>query len=157
VTVSCELRDARALYLAVPIVRFRAGEVAALGAPSIVAVPAVAGADPERPQPLSGPDAPAIASLVGKFLPAYLAAGKESGLSYFLAPGAEVIPLGGSLEPLGAPRASQLGPGEGARRTVIAAARVREPAGGATYPLAYRLEVVKRGRWYVSAVEGAVQ
>ncbi|HWB69637.1 MAG TPA: hypothetical protein VG518_06635, partial [Solirubrobacterales bacterium] len=42
-TVACELRDSRTLYLAVPIVRFRAGEVAALGAPSIVAVPAVAG------------------------------------------------------------------------------------------------------------------
>ena len=39
-TVACELRDSRTLYLAVPIVRFRAGEVErALGAPSIVAVP----------------------------------------------------------------------------------------------------------------------
>ncbi|MBN9621780.1 MAG: hypothetical protein J0H06_02330, partial [Actinobacteria bacterium] len=37
-TVSCDLRDARTLDLAVPIVRQEAGEVAALGAPSIVAV-----------------------------------------------------------------------------------------------------------------------
>ncbi len=156
VTVSCELRDARTLYLAVPIVRFGAGEVAALGAPSIVAVPAVAGVDPERPQPLAGPEAGEIESLVAKFLPAYLTASRESDLSYLLAPGAGVIPLGGSLELLASPKASQIGSGEGARRSVLATARVREPVSGATYPLAYRLQVVKRGRWYVQAVEGAV-
>ena len=48
-TVSCDLRDARTVYLAVPIVRHGAGEAAVIGAPSIVAVPATAGADPERP------------------------------------------------------------------------------------------------------------
>lgn len=156
VTVACELRDSRALYLAVPIVRFRAGEVAALGAPSIVAVPAVVGADPERPQPLAGPDAPAIQSLVEKFLPAYLTAKQASDLSYLLAPGAEVIPLAGSLELLGAPRVTQLGSEEGPRRSVVASVSAREPVSGATYPLAYRLEVVRRGRWYVSDVQGAL-
>jgi hypothetical protein len=33
---------------------------------------------------------------------------------------------------------------------------VRDPASGAVYPLAYRLELEKRGRWYVSGVEGAL-
>jgi hypothetical protein len=156
VTVACELRDSRTLYLAVPIFRFGAGEVAALGAPSIVAVPAVVGADPERPQPLAGPDAPAIQSLVEKFLPAYLTAKQASDLSYLLAPGAEAIPLAGSLELLGTPTDAQLGSEEGTRRTVVASASVREPVSGAVYPLAYRLEVVRRGRWYVSGVEGAL-
>jgi hypothetical protein len=158
VTVACQLRDSRTLYLAVPIVRFRAGEVAALGAPSIVAVPAVAGVeDPERPQPLAGPDAAAIEALVAKFLPAYLAAGKESDLSYLLAPGASVVPLGGTVTLAGLSGTVQLGAGEGARREVIVAARVGEPASGATYPLAYRLRLLRRGgRWYVAAVEGAL-
>ena len=157
VTVACELRDSRTLYLAVPIVRFGAGEVAVLGAPSIVAVPAVVGADPERPLPLAGPEAGAIEALVSKFLPAYLSAARESDLSYLLAPGAEAIPLGGSVELLGLSGTGQLGSGEGARRTVLAAARVRDPQSGAAYPLAYRLQVVRQGpRWYVSAVQGAV-
>lgn len=156
VTVACELRDSRTLYVAVPIVRFGAGEVAALGAPSIVAVPAVVGADPERPQPLAGPDAPAIQSLVEKFLPAYLTAKQASDLSYLLAPGADVVPLAGSLELQGALRVRQLGSEEGPRRTLLASASVREPTSGAVYPLAYRLEVVRRGRWYVSGVEGAL-
>ena len=92
VTVACELRDSRTLYLAVPIVRFAAGEVAVLGAPSIVAVPAVAGADPERPRPFAGSEAGAIEALVAKFLPAYLSASRESDLSYLLAPGARSDP-----------------------------------------------------------------
>jgi len=157
VTVACELRDSRTLYLAVPIVRHGAGEVAALGAPSIVAVPAVAGADPERPRPPAGSGAAQIRELVGKFLPAYLSAKEESDLRYYLAPGASVVPLGGALHLHGTPAVDQLEGGEGPRRQVIASARVEDPAGGATYPLAWRLEVRERGgRWYVSGVEGAV-
>jgi hypothetical protein len=157
VTVACELRDSRTLYLAVPIVRHGAGEVAALGAPSIVAVPAVAGADPERPRPPAGSGASQIRELVEKFLPAYLSAKEESDLRYYLAPGASVVPLGGALHLLGTPTVDQLEGGEGPERELIASARVEEPASGAGYPLAYRLKVRERGgRWYVAGVEGAV-
>ena len=156
VTVACELRDARTLYLAVPIARQGAGEVAALGAPSIVAAPAVAGVDAQRPQPLAGSDATAIEALVGKFLPAYLSASEPAALSYLLAPGAGVVPLGGAVRLLGVSAVVQLGSGEGPRRTVIANAKVRDPASGAAYPLAYRVDLVRRGRWYVDAVEGAM-
>lgn len=156
-TVACELRDARTLYLAVPIVRSGAGEVAALGAPSIVAAPGAAGVDSkEQPQAVAGPDAGAIQGLLAKFLPTYLAAGDAGSLSYFLAPGAAVQPLGGALEFRAITGVTQLGSGEGPVRSVLAAARVADPASGAVYPLVYRLELVKRGgRWYVEAVEGA--
>ncbi|HWC09531.1 MAG TPA: conjugal transfer protein [Solirubrobacterales bacterium] len=156
-TVACELRDARTLYLAVPIVRKEAGEVAALGAPSIVAAPAAAGVDSnERPQPLAGGDATAIAELVEKFLPEYLVASEGGALSYLLAPGAVVVPLGGALQLEASTGIKQLGSGEGPNRTVLAAARVSDPASGAIYPVVYRLELVKGGgRWYVAAIEGA--
>jgi hypothetical protein len=154
-TVACELRDARTLYLAVPIVRSGAGEVAALGAPSIVAAPGLAGADPERPQPLAGPDAASIQALIGKFAPEYLGASDASALAYLLAPGARVQPLAGAVRFVSLIRMRQLGSGEGPRRTVLADVRVSDPASGAAYPLAYRLDVVKRGRWYVEAIEGA--
>jgi hypothetical protein len=155
-TVACELRDARTLYVAVPIVRTEAGEVAALGAPSIVAGPGAAGVDSsERPQPLAGSDAGAIQELVAKFLPEYVAASDGGSLSYLLAPGASVQPLGGAVELVEVTGVTQLGPGEGPRRTILAAARVTDPASGATYPVAYRLELVKGGRWYVESVEGA--
>ena len=156
-TVACELRDSRTLYLAVPIVRSGAGEVAALGAPSIVAAPGAAGVDSgEQPQAVAGPDAGAIQGLVAKFLPTYLAAGDAGSLSYFLAPGAAVQPLGGAIGFRAITGVTQLGSGEGPVRSVLAAARVSDRASGAVYPVAYRLELVKRGgRWYVEAVEGA--
>jgi hypothetical protein len=155
-TVACELRDARTLYVAVPIVRKEAGEVAALGAPSIVAGPGTAGVDSnERPQPPAGSDASAIQALVAKFLPEYIAASDGGSLSYLLAPGATVQPLGGAVALVGVTGVTQLGSGEGPRRTVLAAARVSDAASGATYPVVYRLELVKGGRWYVESVEGA--
>ena len=156
-TVACELRDGRSLYLAVPISRSGAGEVAVSGAPWVVAEPSRAGVAVERPRPLAGPDASAIRALAAKFLPAYLAARSARDLSYLLAPGAAVAPLAGALKPLGAAGSvTQLGDGEGSRRTVIVSGRFRDPAGGAVYRLAYRLRVVKHNRWYVSAVEGAL-
>jgi len=155
-TVACELRDSRVLYLAVPIARTEAGEVAALGAPSLVAAPSVAGAVPERPQPLAGPDAGAIQALIEKFLPAYVAAADPGGLTYFVAPDGEIEPLGGEFELKSVSAAKQLGSGEGPRREVLAGARLVDPSSGAIYPITYRLILVRSTRWYVQAVEGAV-
>ena len=154
-TVACELRDSRTLYLAVPIARSRAGEVAALGAPSVVAAPGAAGVRIDRPRPLSGEDAGQIAALVRRFLPEYVEAQAPGELSYFLAPGASVQPLAGELRMLAVQGVGQPGPGEGARRTVIARVRVEDPASGAVYPLAYRLELTRLSRWYVAKVQGA--
>lgn len=156
-TVACELRDGRTVYVAVPISRLGAGEVAVTGAPWVVAAPSTAGVVAERPRPIAGPDAVAIRSLVEKFIPAYLSARSPRDLSYLLSPGASVIPLAGSFELLGAAGAvSQLGDGEGARRTVVVACRLRDPGSGAVYRLAYRLGVIKRNRWYVESVEGGL-
>lgn len=156
-TVACELRDSRTLYLAVPIVRTEAGEVAALGAPSIVADPDKAGVDSEeRPQPLSGDDAGEIEALAGRFLPAYIASSEASDLAYFLTAGTEVQPLGGTFELAAISEVRQLGPGEGGHREVLVAARLADPDSGASYPVVYRLQLVRRDRWYVRAIEGAV-
>ncbi len=144
-TVACEFRDARVLYLAVPIVRSKAGGVAALGAPSIVAAPGVAGVDSgERPQPLAGPDAGAIRELVAKFLPEYVTAREGRSLSYLLSPGAVVAPLAGTVRLLAITGVRQLGSTEGPRRTVLAAARISDPAVGAVYPVVYRLDLSPR-------------
>jgi hypothetical protein len=157
VTVSCELRDSRTLYLTVPIVRQGTGEAAVLGAPSIVAMPAPAGADPESPRPIVGPDARAIEEVVARFLPAYLSAGSSKELAYLLTPEAVVVPLGGQLELASVGDVEQLDGGEGVVRDLVVPARVKDPVDGGTYPMTYRLRVLRRsGRWYVAQVEGAV-
>lgn len=155
-TVACELRDARTLFLAVPIVRSGASEVAALGAPSVVAGPDAAGTDPERSQPLAGSDAAAIDELVARFIPAYFTSSRGSELAYLLAPGASVRPLAGAIEFESISSVGQLGTGEGSHRTVLATVRASDPASRASYSLVYRLDVVKHGRWYLDAVEGAL-
>jgi conjugative transposon protein TcpC len=156
VTVACELDDARTLYLAVPIVREDAAEVAALGVPALVAGPAGVGASVEPPRPVAGPDAEAIAGLVRRFLPLYLTAASPGDLSYLLAPDAAVTPPGGGFELVAVASVKQAGSGEGARRTVVATARVRDVASGAVVPFAYRLGLVRQDRWYVERVEGAL-
>ena len=157
VTVACALGDARTLYLAVPIVRASAGEVAAQGVPALVAGPAGVGEPVEAPGPLAGPDAGEIADLARRFLPVYLSAPSAQELSYLLAPGAGVSPPGGGLEVEDIPSVKQVGSAEGPRRTVVAEARVRDSLSGSSFGLAYRLEVTRSsGRWYVERVEGAL-
>ena len=116
--------------------------MAALGVPAIVAATGGVGDGDERPRPLAGPDAGAIAELVAKFLPDYLSASGPGDLSYLLARAPVVKPPGGGFELVAVAAVKQLGCGEGARRAVIATARVRDAASGAVYPLAYRLELV---------------
>jgi hypothetical protein len=45
----------------------------------------------------------------------------------------------------------------GPDRTVIASVRASDEASDVTYFLSYRLKLVRRERWYVSAVEGALR
>lgn len=156
-TVATELGDARTLFLAVPIVRASAGEVAAAGVPALVAGPAGVGEPVEAPQPLAGPDAGAIVGLVDRFLPVYLSASSAEELAYLLAPRAQVNPPGGGIEVDDVASVKQLGQGEGPSRLVLAQARVSDTVSGASFGLAYRLRVVRNeGRWYIERVEGAV-
>jgi hypothetical protein len=156
VTVACELADARTVYLAVPIVREGADGVAVAGAPAVVAGPAGVGEDVASPRPIAGPDATAIGELVRRFLPAYFSASGPADLSYLLAPGAVVVPPGNGLRLLGVSAVKQVGDGEGRQRSVLATVRVRDPLSGASFALAYRLEVARHGRWYVDRVAGAL-
>lgn len=156
VTVACELLGGRVLYLAVPIVRDSAGEVAALGAPSLVAAPETAGLEAERTQPLSGADAGAIGELVDRFLAAYVSTSEPADLSYYVVPGTSVTPIGG-LRLVGTPHVREPGDEGGPDRTVVASVRARDEASDVTYFLSYRLELVRRERWYVGAVEGALR
>jgi hypothetical protein len=156
VTVACELADARTLYVAVPIVREGAGGVAAVGAPAVVAGPAGVGEDVASPRPIAGPDAAAIGELVRRFVPAYFSASEPADLSYLLAPGWVVVPPGNGLQLLGVAAVQQIGDGEGKRRTVLASVRVHDSLSGASFGLAYRLDVIRHGRWYVDRVEGAL-
>lgn len=150
VTVECQLASGRVLSLAVPI-RDTDGAASVLGVPYLIPT-SPSSFEPERGSPLTGPDADEITKLVGRFLSVYAQASRPSDLVYFVAPGSEVTPLGG-FEAMGEPRVTQLDEGE-TTRTVIASVRLRDRASGVRYPLKYRLELVKRQRWFVADVQG---
>ncbi len=153
VTVACELTTGQVKNLAIPI-RDEAGQVTVLGAPYLVAGPSSPVFEPERGAPLSGPDAEEISKLVTRFLGAYASTSRPADLVYFVAPGSEVTPVSG-FTLIGEPDLAQLDDEE-TTRTVAARVRFEDQATGTTYPLRYRLELVKRKRWFVVDVQGVL-
>ncbi len=156
ITVACSFTDPTrpARYLSVPVTRDQGGGLSVFDLPSLSAPQPAGSVAFAEPPPLSGPDASEIQQLVGRFLGAYLSGQDPSGLAYLLAPGASVPPLGGGLALVSLDSVGQDEPPTGASASVDAAVHVRDAASGATYPLRYRLSLVHRDRWYVSAVEG---
>lgn len=152
--VACELTDGRVVHLAVPIKRADTGSAAVLGAPYLVPGPSPVEVQGDETEPVSGPDAGAISELVSKFLAAYVSSHRDADLAYFVIPESEVRPLGGGFTLAGPPRMSEIS-GDPTSRTVLAAVRVVDETSGSSYSMGYRLDLVKRERWYVDAVQGA--
>jgi hypothetical protein len=88
-----------------------------------------------------------------RFLTAYLA-GDGHGLEYLVPPGTRISPVGQPYELVGITSLQLAAPPNGAVRTVWTSVRARDEESRATYGLRYRLQLVKRDRWYVSAVTG---
>jgi hypothetical protein len=153
VTVACELTTGQTKNLAIPI-RDEAGGFTVLGAPYLVAGSVGSAFEPERGAPLSGTDAEEITKLVTRFVGAYASAERAADLVYFVAPGSEIVPVGG-FDLDGEPEVAQLTDGD-ATRTVAARVRLKDQATGTLYPLRYRLELVKRQRWFVADVQGVI-
>ncbi len=156
ITVASELAGGRTVYLTVPVARDTQGGLDVFALPALSAPPAAGSAPAFAPAPLTGPDAGEIQGLVQRFLAAYLSGQDSSGLSYLVAPGTSLAGLGGGLALKSLDQVGRLS-AAGARMVVEADVHVRDRATGASYPLAYRLELVRSDRWYVTGVEGGPQ
>jgi hypothetical protein len=153
ITVAVELAPPRPrpVYLTVPI------EGSATGALTVVDYPSFS--PPPRHAVLREPQRPAlqararaeIEDLLRRFFPLYLS-GRSDELAYFLPAGRALDALGSryrflelaSLEAADAERSKH--------RLVLARIRVRDEHTHATYLLGYRLELERRDRWYVAAI-----
>lgn len=156
ITVACSFTDPTrpARYLSVPVTRGEGGGLSVFDLPSLSAPPPVGSVAFADPPPLAGPDAAEIQQLVGRFLGAYVSGQDPSGLAYLLAPGASVPPLGGGLALVSLDSVGQDEPPIATGASVDAAVHIRDVQSGAIYQLRYRLSLVHRDRWYVSAVAG---
>jgi hypothetical protein len=154
VTVAALRRDGTSRYVTVPVARDQRGGLVVSGLPSFSPPPPRANVDGEDVEPLTGRGAAAISELVERFLREYVAGADRAALSYLLVPGARVAPLSAGLRVVAVDGLDQATSTTGRRRSVIASVRVRESSTGAIYPVAYRLDVARRDRWYVAAVAG---
>ncbi len=154
VTVAAFRRDGTSLYVTVPIARDGRGGLVVSDLPSFSPPPPRAALDGDDVEPLTGRKAEPIGDLVERFLREYIAGADRAALSYLLLPGARVAPLSAGLRVVAVDGLDQATSTTGRRWSVIASVRVRESSTGAVYPLAYRLDVARRDRWYVAAVAG---
>lgn len=155
VTVVCFLADGNTRYLTVPVARDPGGRVVVFDLPALSAPTPIADAAAAEPQPLTGEQAGSMSDVVRRFLAAYLGGGGPHDLTSFLAPGASVASMPTGLELVSIGQVGQSGKATAARVPVAALVRVHDRGSGAIYSLRYRLELVRRERWYVAAVGGA--
>src|SRR3954447_11710032 len=143
-------------YLTVPVARDGAGGLVVYDLPSFAAPPAHGAAVATSVDPLSGSERDAIVDVVGRYMKAFLA-GDAQQLAYYAPPGAQVAALGRPQELVELVSVGQLAPPAGDARDVLATARVRDGAGGATFSLGYRLHLIYRdGRWLVADLNSKV-
>lgn len=142
-------------YLTVPIYRDSRGGLSVFDLPSFTAPPARAADYKQETTQLQGSsgETGAINDLIGKFLPVYLS-GRADQLSFYLPAGTHITPLGSDLEVQRVVEVQQIGESTGPTRKLIVHALVRDPTTRAVFPLRYRIDVVRRDRWYVQKVEG---
>ncbi len=151
------LRDRQSValrYLVVPVTEARPGGLAIAGYPALVAMPAWAAIPDARtasPAPRGASIVPLsdsrLTALVRRALASYLA-GRCDALTADLLPGTAVPCQALGLRLLAVERLGWLAFG----RELGALVTARD-ARGVTYELRYELAVVRRGRWYVAALE----
>lgn len=138
-------------YLTVPVARDGAGGLVVYDLPSFAAPPARARVSAPAVDPLADPEGDAIVDVVGRFLKAFLA-GDAREMSYFVPSGVRIDALGRRHELVGQVSVARLSPASGRSREVLATARARDAAGGATYTQRFRLRLVRRDRWLVAGL-----
>ncbi len=156
ITVASELAAGGTVFLTVPVARDGQGGLDVFALPALTAPPPPGSSPAIAPDPPTGADAGEIQALVQRFLAAYVSGRDPSGLAYLVAPGAVIAGRSPGLRLESLDHVGQLSIG-GARMVVEADVHVGDRASGASYPLAYRLDLEHRDRWYVAGVEGGPQ
>jgi hypothetical protein len=141
----------RTVRLTVPVARDAHGGLVVHDLPSVAPAPLRAAVEPEQGAALVGTERTVLADVLTRFLRAYLA-GDSAGLAYLVPAGTRIAATAGGFELLHLGSLSALEGGTDARRLVLATVHVRDRTSRATYALRYRIELVRRDRWYVGAI-----
>jgi hypothetical protein len=154
VTVTAWLGDGRWLTLAVPVVSSEGGMVVS-ALPALVAGPRHADWSPSPDySPVDADATQAAQATLTAFFRAY-AAGDQTALGYYTAPGVSIRGLDGlvGFASLVTVRVDQ----GGASRTASATVAWRDPVSGAVLQQGYRVGIVQQnGKWLVASLAPAV-
>ena len=138
-------------YLAVPVARDDNGGLVVDELPSFAAPPRRASVTPRALDAVTGPEQGALREVVSRFLRTYLA-GDEAGLGYLVPADVRIAtPAPRTVELVDVDSLAQ----DAGARELLASVRVRELDSGAVFAQRYRLQLVRRERWYVADVNGS--
>jgi hypothetical protein len=140
-----------ATYLAVPVARDHRGGLTVYDLPSFAPAPERGQVDVVESQALASDEREAIEDVVTRFMRSFLA-GRDDELEYFVPAHARITAVAQPYELVALNAVAQLGAETGPKRTVLATVRARDRRSRAIYALRYRLELLRRDRWYVAAV-----
>lgn len=140
-----------ATYLTVPVARDDRGGLTVYELPSFAAAPERGRVEAVESRALEAREQRPIGDVLTRFLRAYLA-GRDDDLEYFVPAGTRIAAVAQPYELVGLDTIAQLGPAGGGKRTVLASVRARDRRTRAVYALRYRVELLRRDRWYVAAV-----
>jgi hypothetical protein len=141
-------------YLTVPVARDGSGGLVVDDLPSFAAAPPRAQPPEVDTEPLPATEAGAIGDVLTHFFRSFLA-GRADDLQYFAPPGVWLGAPAQAYVMQGTPSLAVVGPTSGSVRTVLVAVQARDAQTGVTYPLRYRMRMVRRDRWYVAAINSS--
>jgi hypothetical protein len=141
-------------HLTVPVARDDAGGLVVYDLPSFAAASPRASAAPTEGEALIAEERAAVEDVVGRFMRAYLT-GDSGGLSYLAPPGTRVAAVAGRFELIELGSITRLGAPAGDERLVLVRLLARDSLSRAVYGLRYSVTLVRRGRWYVAAINSA--
>jgi hypothetical protein len=152
VDVALDVAGGTPRYLAVPVVRDGEGRLAVFARPSFVPPPAVAATGlPSESAPLEPQLRSQLVEMLSRFFVAYLT-GRDADLSYFAPPGIQLRAVGGGFRDVRLADLSLLQRRTAADLLVATDVRAVDTVTGTSFLLTYRVDLVRRSRWYVAAV-----
>jgi hypothetical protein len=159
ITVAAQVAAERTLVtrrLVVPVARDERGALVVHDLPSFAATAPPGRAPAPQSQPLVDPDHDQIEDMLTRFFRAYLT-GATDELTYLTPPGVRIAAVAGRFELVSPVAVAEPIPPLRSRdtRLVVVAVQARDALSRAVHALRYRVQLVRRDRWYVAQINGA--
>jgi len=159
ITVAAQISAAREMgtrLLVVPVARDERGGLVVYDLPSFAPVAGVGRVSAVQSEPLLDPEREQIEDVLGRFFRAYLT-GATDELTYLVPPGVRIGAVAGRfalVSPISVAEPTT-GARSGDARQVLVTLQARDVRSRVVHTVRYRVDLVRRERWYVATVNDA--